>query len=94
MRLDAENVPDVTEQESFGSPESIITTTVDVRDFVEAKRASMRAHGSQIRPTDFFMQMPDDTFREVFGWEFFIRRGVDPTHAEDWLVDPTPHERG
>ncbi len=94
MGVEADDAPDVAESESFGSPEEIITTTVDVRDFVEAKRASMRAHASQIQPTDFFMQMPDEAFGEVFGWEFFIRRGVEPTHEENWLVDPVSGEPG
>ena len=58
----------------MGSPEAIITTGVDVREFVDRKRAAMAAHASQIPDSSFFLSMPDDAFREAFGWEWFIRR--------------------
>lgn len=60
--------------DDFGSPESLITTTVDVREFVDAKRAAMRAHASQISDQSFFLSMPDDAFVASFGWEWFILR--------------------
>ena len=56
----------------------MITTTVDVRDFVDQKRAAMAAHASQIPEDSFFLQMPPDAFREAFGYEWFIRRGAQP----------------
>jgi LmbE family N-acetylglucosaminyl deacetylase len=60
--------------ETLGMTEDKITTTVDVRDFVDYKRAAMIAHASQIPPESFFLQLPPDAFREAFGWEWFIRR--------------------
>lgn len=83
--LDVPEAPDVAEDTAFGSPEEIITTRVDVREFVDVKRASMRAHASQIAEASFFLQMPDEVFREVFGWEFFIRRGVPADRRDDDL---------
>jgi LmbE family N-acetylglucosaminyl deacetylase len=71
--LDPEDLPD-PDDSTFGSPESIITTVVDVRDFIDRKRAAMVAHASQIAESHFFLKMPPDTFREGFGYEFFIRR--------------------
>ena len=71
---------------TFGSPESEITTVVDVRDLCDVKKASMRAHASQIDEQSFFLQMPDEAFAEAFGWEFFIRHGVPSTTAEDQLA--------
>jgi hypothetical protein len=42
----------------------------------------MRAHASQIPESSFFLTMPDEAFREAFGWEWFIRRGDRPTDPE------------
>jgi LmbE family N-acetylglucosaminyl deacetylase len=70
--------PTPEEIENLGMPESALTTAVDVRDFVEQKRAAMAAHASQISDSSFFLQMPIDAFRESFGYEWFIRRGAAP----------------
>jgi LmbE family N-acetylglucosaminyl deacetylase len=80
-----EDVPDVTEESTFGRPDAVITTRVDVRDHLAAKRASMAAHASQISETSFFLTLPEDAFASSFGWEWFIRHGVDPDHREDDL---------
>lgn len=87
--LDPEDLPD-PDDSTFGSPESIITTTVDVRDFVDRKRAAMVAHESQIAESHFFLKMPLDTFREAFGYESFIRRGVAPETREKDLFEALP----
>ena len=67
--------PDVEEME-LGLPGDRITTRVDVSAHVDRKRASMRAHASQISEQSFFLAMPDEVFAQVFGIEWFIRRGV------------------
>ena len=81
--IPADQVPDVTEESTFGRPESAITTRVDVQDLIAVKRASMAAHASQISETSFFLQMPDEAFAGSFGWEWFIRRDVEPTGTMD-----------
>jgi LmbE family N-acetylglucosaminyl deacetylase len=83
-----ENVeaPDATQMDDFGSPESIITTTVDVGDYVDRKRAAMQAHASQIPADSFFLALPPDAFRAAFGEEWFIRRDA-PEVRESWLFD-------
>ena len=78
-----DEVPDVTEDSSFGRPESMITTCIDVRDLITVKRASMAAHASQISESSFFLQMPEDAFAGSFGFEWFIRRGTEPTGEMD-----------
>ena len=83
--IPADAVPDVTEDSTFGRPESEITTTVDVRDHLDAKRASMRAHASQIGEDSFFLQMPEEAFAASFGHEWFIRHGVPEGHRDDDL---------
>ena len=85
--LPPEEVPDVTEASTFGRPESVITTAVDVRDHLDAKRASMAAHASQIPEDSFFLTLPDEAFASTFGWEWFIRHGVPADHRDDDLFD-------
>lgn len=80
-------VPDLDDDAEFGSPESIITTTVDVAAWLPQKRASMAAHASQIPDDSFFLAMPEDRFALAFGSEWFIRATGDPvTEADDWLL--------
>jgi len=59
----------------FGKAESEITHRVEAVDFVEQKRASMRAHASQMGPDHFMLKMPDPVFALGMGTEFYI---VDP----------------
>ena len=67
---DAET-PEIDE-ENFGQPASVITHQIDVTDQITAKRASMRAHASQIGEEHFFSALPDDAFAVSFGQEWFI----------------------
>ncbi|MFM7537260.1 MAG: PIG-L deacetylase family protein [Acidimicrobiales bacterium] len=60
----------------FGMPEAELTTMVDVRAALVAKRASMACHRSQITDTSLFLEMPDEAFAVAFGTEWFIRRGA------------------
>ncbi|MGH3584964.1 MAG: PIG-L family deacetylase [Pseudonocardia sp.] len=67
--------PPSFDEPTFGKPESEITHRVDAVDFVEQKRASMRAHASQMSPEHFLIAMPDQMFAFGMGVEFYI---VDP----------------
>ena len=73
------------ESMDLGVPESALTTKVDVTEFVDAKRAAMRAHASQIDENSFFLQMPPEVFRRAFGYEWFIHKGVEPGIRESDL---------
>jgi LmbE family N-acetylglucosaminyl deacetylase len=75
------------EAEQLGVPESTITTFVDVEDFAEVKRAAMAAHASQIPDNSFFLTLPEEIHREVFGTEFYILRGAPPDRRETSLFD-------
>jgi LmbE family N-acetylglucosaminyl deacetylase len=89
MALLPEGVPDGPDPEfldTLGVPESELTTTVDVRDFVGAKRASMVCHASQIGDTSFFLAMPPDQFELSFGHEWFIHEGVPAGNVEHDLL--------
>jgi LmbE family N-acetylglucosaminyl deacetylase len=59
--------------ESFGVPESRITTAVDVLAQIDLKMASMRAHASQIPPDNFLLTMPAEAFAASFGVEWYVR---------------------
>ena len=60
----------------FGLPESEITTVVDVRAAMAAKRAAMAAHESQVGDFGPFLAMPAEQVEAVFGQESFRRRGA------------------
>ncbi|MEY2568124.1 MAG: hypothetical protein QOE35_2653 [Actinomycetota bacterium] len=74
-----ESVEDVSE---LGMPGDVITTVVDVRDYIDVKKRSMRAHGSQIAETSFFLAMPDEAFEAMWGQEWFILRDAPPGTQE------------
>ena len=80
------DAPDAAQMDDFGTPEDLITTTVDVRDFIDQKRAAMAAHASQIPPDSFFLSLPPDPFRDAFGYEWFIRCDARDTR-ETWIFD-------
>ncbi len=72
---------------SFGAPEERITTTVDVRDYLPAKRHAMAAHASQIAENSLFLAMPPEVFDLAWGYEWFIRRDVPPGTRETELFE-------
>ena len=71
----------------MGKPGHLITTRVDVTDYLDVKRRSMQAHESQIAETSFFLAMPPEAFEATWGTEFYIRRGAPEGTAETSLVD-------
>lgn len=85
--LPGDDRPDPEFFDTLGRPESVITTTVDIREYVSKKREAMRAHASQIADTSFFLSMSDEAFEQGFGFEWFIRHGVPEHHRDDDLFD-------
>ena len=75
------------EFEDFGTPAELITTRVDVTDFLELKRSAMAAHASQIAETSFFLAMPAEAFTATWGQEWFVRRGAPPGTEESDLFE-------
>jgi LmbE family N-acetylglucosaminyl deacetylase len=72
----------------MGLPEAEITLAVDVRVHLDAKRAAMRRHRSQIEDTSFFLAMPDEAFAEAFGIEWFVEHDMTPPYRTGWIFDP------
>lgn len=79
-------IPDVTEDDQFGKPESEITAAVDVTAYLDHKRRAMRAHASQIGEQSFFLTMPDEVFNYAFGTEWYIRAGQGPGITETDVI--------
>ena len=62
----------VAGEPDFGTPEQDITHAIDVTTVLDAKRAAMAAHASQVAADSFFLTLPDDAFAAAFGTEWFI----------------------
>jgi LmbE family N-acetylglucosaminyl deacetylase len=65
----------VHEEVPAGVPTVLISTTVDVQAVIEAKRAAMAAHASQIPASSAVMSLDAETFAGVYGYEWYIRTG-------------------
>lgn len=70
-----------------GVPDEIVTTKIDATPYVERKRAAMAAHASQISDTSFFLAMPPDLFKDVFGTETYVLRGAPEDTNESDLFE-------
>lgn len=81
--IDGARSPDA-HRRSVGVPSVFITTALDVRPLIAAKRAALAAHESQVAETSWAVTMPAPTFAEVYGYEFYVRRG--PVGPIDDLV--------
>ena len=54
-----------------GTPDELVTTKVDVHDYVERKRDAFRAHVSQNDPNSWFATMQDQIYEMAFGTEYY-----------------------
>ena len=59
-----------------GTPDELVTTRVDVSEFVDRKRDAFRAHVSQNDPNSWFATMQDQVYEMAFGTEYYqLARG-------------------
>jgi N-acetyl-1-D-myo-inositol-2-amino-2-deoxy-alpha-D-glucopyranoside deacetylase len=59
-----------------GTPDELITTQVDVGEYVDRKREAFAAHVSQNDPNSWFTTMADQIYRLAFGTEYYrLARG-------------------
>jgi len=59
-----------------GTPDELVTTKVDVHDYVQRKRDAFRAHVSQNDPNSWFSTMQDQVYELAFGTEYYqLARG-------------------
>lgn len=77
---------DTDDGNPFGLAEDELTTAIDVRAFIDIKRASMASHASQISDSSFFLKMPPEQFAMAFGTEWYRRVGAPAGIHEDTLA--------
>ena len=65
--------PDFDPQKVAGTPDELITTRVDVRDFLPYKMHALRCHRTQIAPDWWLTRVPHEVLHDRFGLECFIR---------------------
>lgn len=72
----------------FGVDAGQVTTVVDVAPWLDAKRAGMAAHASQIGADSFFLNFPADLAADLFAVEEFVLLSGEPgaTGREDDLL--------
>lgn len=59
-----------------GTPDELITTRVDVHDYVDRKRRAFQAHVSQNDPNSWFTTMASQIYELAFGTEYYqLARG-------------------
>jgi len=80
MAADGIEGPSVDEFDEFGMVEADLAYSVDVTAHLEAKRAAMAVHESQISEQSFFLYMPPERFAQVF--------------ANEWYAIPGQHNTG
>jgi N-acetyl-1-D-myo-inositol-2-amino-2-deoxy-alpha-D-glucopyranoside deacetylase len=60
----------------IGTPDELVTTRVDVSDYVDRKRQAFAAHVTQNDPNSWFTTMADQLYRLAFGTEYYrLARG-------------------
>jgi mycothiol S-conjugate amidase len=74
----------IDEWEKEGFEEPVITTQVDVSDYIDIRSKALLAHTTQIDPDSFWFAIPDDIVRKVYPWEDYtlVESEVDTTLPE------------
>jgi N-acetyl-1-D-myo-inositol-2-amino-2-deoxy-alpha-D-glucopyranoside deacetylase len=75
--------------DAFGAAPDAITTSLDVRPFLPAKLAALRAYTTQIGPDHVLGALPNDLAEEFLGREYFVR--IRPEGSQrDLLAEAFP----
>ena len=61
----------------MGVADAEVTTSLDVRAWIDTKWAALLAHRSQLGPESFFLNVPPDLRETVFGAEWYVRHRSD-----------------
>ncbi len=79
--MDAHGIegPSVDDFDEFGMAEADLAYSIDVTGQLEAKRAAMVVHRSQISEQSFFLYMPPERFATAFANEWFAEPGRTDT---------------
>jgi N-acetyl-1-D-myo-inositol-2-amino-2-deoxy-alpha-D-glucopyranoside deacetylase len=72
--------------EPRGLLDEMVTTEIDISEYLDVKRAAMLAHRTQIAPGHFFVALPLEKMRQVWDHEYFQRvegpHGAEPGQRE------------
>lgn len=78
----AKQFPDQAERQAkqniriIGTPDDLVTTRIDVHDYVDLKRKAFEAHSSQNDPDSWFATMADQLLELALGTEYYqLARG-------------------
>jgi len=69
-----------------GTPDELVTTRIDVHDYVDQKRKAFAAHSSQNDPNSWFATMASQIYELAFGTEYYQlargRLGTEPPEPD------------
>jgi N-acetyl-1-D-myo-inositol-2-amino-2-deoxy-alpha-D-glucopyranoside deacetylase len=71
----------------IGVPDELVTTTIDIRAFIDTKLQALACHASQMPPDHFLRRMPRDLAQRLWAAEFFSLEGGAPHASETDLFD-------
>ena len=67
-----------------GTPDELVTTQLDVHEYIDRKRDAFRAHVSQNDPNSWFATMQDQMYELAFSTEFYqLARGGPPAERPE-----------
>lgn len=73
--------------DALGTPDEVVTTTLNVSKYVDTKIASLNCHRTQIDPNGPFSKLPEETMREYMSTEYFtLVRPEGAGRGEDLLA--------
>jgi LmbE family N-acetylglucosaminyl deacetylase len=72
----------------MGTPEAELHWACDLRDWIGVKRKALSAHVSQTSDVGMMLAIPEEAFRESFGWEHYIEPARPEGMVVGWFLDP------
>jgi LmbE family N-acetylglucosaminyl deacetylase len=69
------------EDPMFGLPDQEVSTTVDVRDYVDLKFQALSAHRTQFGPDHYLMRLSRAQLSDLWSTEFFLRLDAPDSYA-------------
>lgn len=75
--------------ENFTAPDELITTAIDVAQYMGRKRDALLEHRTQIAVDGPFLSMPEDIARDWYGFEYFtlVRSRVELPPRDGYETD-------
>ncbi len=87
MELDFDPDAPMDDGNPMGTPEAEIHWRVDVSAYLDQRRASMRAHASQVTDIGMMLALPPPAFALAFGAEYYIEPGRPVGITDGWFLE-------